>query len=85
MFFTNTPAETDHHQCDNSATSYLDIVNEGGLVKPSVELVGKIDLLENIFRQCNITCNRTKAVRESDEQTKGIQISDNMKVKYFKT
>lgn len=62
---------------------YLDLVNEGGLIKPSDDLVSKVEQLENIFRSTPITSN--DIYKTLMDKATEIEMNCDMKKRYFKT
>lgn len=63
--------------------SFTNLVNNGGLVMPPKEFTSKVEVLETIFRQTEISCDNIYTTLM--EKSSHVQLEDCFKLRYFKT
>lgn len=77
----------DEHEEDlegDQQLTFLDLVNEGGLIKPPKDLVKHVEVLEKVFRGTTITCRDIYSTL-LNKSTELIKMSVAMKKRFFKT
>lgn len=77
-------SEDEEDQEGHQQLSYLDLVNEGGLIKPPKALLEDVQVLEKVFRSTSITCCDIYSTL-LDKSTDLLKMSKAMKTRFFKT